>query len=155
MDCYDVFWENKPVGKVTATTMSGGVRFDAVCMLAGRPVLRLFGAREGRYLPIGVLAPHDGCWHIGRTLSRQTLSEYGFGDSLPKQFLLAEQMPQEAWTNDPLLDAALRSGMADLSRSDRALVISCPFEPTQPSPLSFALTACRVIQGRAVLELPV
>ena len=155
MQSFAVIYEEKTVGTVAVEAVSGGVRFDAVCTLSRETVLRLYGERDGRFLPIGVLAPHDGYWHIGRTLSRESLREYGFGDELPDHFLLSEQPPQTVLTGDPLLDAVLRTGTASLLRTPDGLEISCLFDPMQPSPLAFALTACTVRDARAVLHLRV
>ena len=153
MEGYDIFYESRPVGKAAVTEAPGGVRFDAVCYLEGDAVLRLYGARDGRFLPIGVLVPHDGCWHIGRTLSRQTLREHGFENGLPTHFLLSEQPPQRGCTGDPLIDAALNDQTVTLRHTADGIEISCPFDPAAPSPLAFALTACHIENARAVLQL--
>ena len=153
MIAYDVFYESRPVGKVSLTEAAGNVRFDAVCYLEGDAVLRLYGAQDERFLPIGVLAPHDGCWHIGRTLSRQTLREHGFAKDLPTHFLLSEQPPQRRYTGDPLIDAALENKAVTLQQTADGFEISCPFDPIAPSPLAFALTACRIENARAVLRI--
>lgn len=153
MKSFDVLYEGKTVGTVAVQNVSGGVRFDAVCTLSGEAVLRLYGERDGSFLPVGVLAPHGGYWHIGRTVSRQTLQQLGFSEALPERFLLSEQPPQANITGDRLIDAALRRGAVELHRTAGGCEISCPFDPTVPSPLAFALTACTVRGARAVLQL--
>lgn len=155
MEAYDIFYESKPVGKATMTESTGGIRIDAVCYLEGDAVLRLYGARNGRILPIGVLVPHDGCWHIGRTLSRQTLREHGFESTLPAQFLLSEHPPQCSCTGDPLIDAVLGQESVTVQQTADGFEISCPFDPTTASPLAFALTACRIENERAVLRISI
>ena len=153
MEAYDIFYGSKPVGKATMTESAGGIRIDAVCYLEGDAVLRLYGTRNGHFLPIGVLVPHDGCWHIGRTLSRQTLREHGFENILPAQFLLSEHRPQCSSTGDPLIDALLGQESVTVQHTADGIEISCPFDPTAASPLAFALSACTVIDARAVLRL--
>ena len=153
MDGYDIFYEGRRVGTATMTKTAGGVRFDAVCTLSGDAVLRLYGMRDGKVLPVGVLAPHGGYWHIGRTISLQTLCSHGFEELLPNAFLLSERPPQAAVTGDPLIDAALENETVTLERRTDGFEVSCPFDPTAPSPLAFALTACTVINARAVLRL--
>lgn len=153
MEGFDIRYQGQTVGRVTVRQAAGGVRFDAVCTLDGSPVLRLCGGRNGRTLPIGVLAPHAGYWHIGRTLTRQTLREAGFGDSLPDAYWLSDRAAPPEATGDPLLDAALLAGTAALRRTENGLEVSCPFDPAQPSALAFALPACTVENGRAVLRL--
>ena len=59
----------------------------------------------------------------------------------------------QSLTGDPLIDAALENETVTLERRTDGFEVSCPFDPTAPSPLAFALTACTVINARAVLRL--
>lgn len=153
MEHYEVLYQNRPVGRVTVGQAPGGVRFDAVCTLEGEPVLRLCGGRDGKTLLIGVLAPQAGYWHIGRTVSFQTLRDAGFDRVLPDAFWLTDRPMQCPVTGDPLLDGALRAGTIEMTKTADGADFSCPFDCRAPSPLAFALTACTVRDGRAVLSL--
>lgn len=153
MEHYEVLYQNRPVGRVTVGQAPGGVRFDAVCTLEGEPVLRLCGGRDGKTLRIGVLAPHAGYWHIGRTVSLQTLRDAGFDRLLPDTYWLTDRSCPCPSTGDPLLDRALRAGTVRMSQVSEGAEFSCPFDCGSPSPLAFALTACTVRDGRAVLSL--
>ncbi|MBQ8586208.1 MAG: hypothetical protein IJ452_08005 [Butyricicoccus sp.] len=155
MEGYDIFFEGKPVGKTAVSEETAGIRYDAVCTLKGDSILRLYGVNGGRFLPIGVLSPHGGYWHISRTVSRQTLRDHGFETDLPTQFLLSEHPPQNIRTGDPLIDAAVGKNGVTVCRTADGCEVSCPFDPTVPSPLAFALTACRIESARAVLHLTI
>lgn len=150
---YEVLYQNRSVGRVTVGQAPGGVRFEAVCTLEGEPVLRLCGGRDGKTLLIGVLAPQAGYWHIGRTVSFQTLRDTGFDSILPDTFWLIDRQAPSVSTGDPLLDGALRAGTIAMTQTADGTDFSCPFDCRAPSPLAFALTACTVRDGRAVLSL--
>ena len=153
MEGFPVFYQNRAVGTVALEQWQNGVCFDAICSVEEAPILRLYGERDGNFLPIGVLAPQGDVLQIRRTLSQQTLREHGFADMLPRQFLLSEQPPQSERTGDRLIDAALQNGAVTLQHTADGFEISCPFDPSVPSPLAFALTACTVIERRAVLRI--
>lgn len=153
MEGFPVFYQNRAVGTVAVEQQNHGICFDAICAVGEAPILRLYGETNGKFLPIGVLAPQGDVLQIRRTVSRETLRQLGFADAPPRQFLLSEQPPQHAHTGDRLLDAALQNSTVTLRHTADGFEVSCPFDPSIPSPLAFALAACTVIDMRAVLRI--
>lgn len=57
-------------------------------------------------------------------------------------------------TGDALVDAGIADGVLTSARTADGICVSCPFTPGAACPLAFALTACTVSDGCAVLHLP-
>lgn len=153
MKGFTVFYENSAVGTVSVEEHNGCTCFDAICTLGDAPVLRLYGESYGKLLSIGVLMPQGDFRQIRRTFTPHALSAAGFSNALPQRFFLAEHPPEILQTGDALLDAVLSLAQVTYRQTEDFFEISCPFDPTQPSPLAFALTACTVIDMRAILRI--
>lgn len=152
----DVVHGGSKVGKVCLNQQGQGVCWDVRC--AGQPgdgVLRLYGMRPGKLpLRIGVLEPQGGGLRLKRTLSWETLRQAGYdADCLPEQYVLADGAGPPACTGDSHLDALIASGRAECRPQEDGWQVCVPFRAGKECPLAFALTACKLYQGEAVLHV--
>ena len=95
-----------------------------------------------------------------RTLSWYALRTAGYtADNLPTRYVLdagdgsglAESRP--AVTGDAKLDALITSGVVRCQPEAGGFCIQAPFAAGRACPLAFALTACTVTDGQAVLHV--
>ena len=176
---YPVIYAGAAAGTVQVVPERDGLRFTADLSVHPNSVLRLYGcAPDGRALRVGVPQPTGAGLALTRFLSGQTLRTEGFApDNPPEQYILADaaphpsepEQPQTApapaaqanlqpekppmRTGDPLVDAGLAAGTLTVSRADGGVTVSCPFIPGAACPLAFALTACTISDGQAILRL--
>ena len=69
----------------------------------------------------------------------------------PNPSAQADLPPQCLQTGDALLDALIAAGKAECTKKGEMLLIRTPFLPGQQNPMHFALTACHLEDGNAVL----
>ena len=139
-----------------------------------------------RPLLLGVLEPMGDGFSLRRTLTRQSLAAAGAA-RLPEDYYLAGSAQKETEppalvpvpetespalspptsaappynpsrpTGDPLLDAAVATGVVRTERDGNTIRFLCPFNPDGPFPLAFAFACCRIEQREKekyfVLEL--
>ena len=153
----DVVYGGGKVGRVCLTRQAQGVCWDASCAApADAGVLRLYGMCPGRPpLRIGVLEPQAGVLRLTRTLSWDTLRRAGYdAGCLPEQYVLADGAQPPACTGDGRLDALIASGAAQCRPQAGGWQVCVPFRAGEECPLAFALTACALCRGQAVLHVP-
>ncbi|MDY5972063.1 MAG: hypothetical protein SPJ01_04220 [Butyricicoccus sp.] len=159
---YPVIYAGAAAGTVQVVPERDGLRFTADLSVHPNSVLRLYGcAPDGRALRVGVPQPTGAGLALTRFLSGQTLRAEGFApDNPPEQYILADAAPHPSEpekppmrTGDPLVDAGLAAGTLTVSRADGGVTVSCPFIPGAVCPLAFALTACTISDGQAILRL--
>lgn len=157
----EVSYRGKTVGQIQVEVQDNGVRFVAECRVQTNDILRLYGLRDGcAPLRIDVAEPVGDSLRVQRTLSWYALRTAGYtADSLPTRYVLdagdgsglAESRP--AVTGDVKLDALIMSGVVRCQPEDGGFCIQAPFAAGQACPLAFALTACTVAAGQAVLHV--
>ena len=153
----DVRYGGSIVGKVSLTRQTQGICWEAVCPLqTGDGVLRLYGVYPGKPpLRIGVLEPQEDGLRLKRTLSWDTLRQAGYNaDCLPERYVLADRAGPPADTGDERLDALIASGAAECRPQADGWQVRAPFRAGGECPLAFALTACMLCDGEAVLHMP-
>ena len=80
-------------------------------------------------------------------LSAQAGAEAGAASQPSKPSLSAHLQ-----TGDALLDALIAAGKAECTKEGEMLLVRTPFLPGQQNPMNFALTACHLEDGNAVLS---
>lgn len=147
-----VFYEGKEVGWVNVQQEQSGVSWKTVCKVDTLGVLRLYGLRAGREpLRIGVLEPEeDGTLHLDRLVSQGELEAIGY-DTPPETYILSENGQGNLHTGDAKLDTYIDRGQAECRLCDGRICVCVPFAPGKACPLAFALTACSIQNGEAVL----
>lgn len=150
-----VFFKGKEVGWVCVEQEKCCVRWEAVCKAETNGILRLYGMRADREpFRIGVLEPgEEGALHLCRSVSQSELEGAGY-DVLPDTYLLTEngQVQSDLHTGDAKLDALIDAGQAICRLRGDGLCVCVPFEPGKACPMAFALTACTIENGEAVLR---
>lgn len=148
-----VFYQGEQVGWVLTEQVSGCVRWEAVCRVETNRVLRLYGRQAEREpFRVGVMEPEDGGnLHLCRKVWQSELEGAGYA-ALPNTYFLGEQGQERLHTGDAKIDACIDSGQVVCRLCDGVVCVSAPFSSAEPCPLAFALTACTVEQGRAVLR---
>ena len=81
------------------------------------------------------------------SLSAQAGAEAGAASQPSKPSLSAHLQ-----TGDALLDALIAAGKAECTKEGEMLLVRTPFLPGQQNPMNFALTACHLEDGNAVLS---
>lgn len=150
-----VFYKGKEVGWVLAEQEGCRISWEAACKVETAGVLRLYGMQADREpFRIGVMEPEeDGTLHLSRTVSQSELEGAGC-DTLPDTYLLSEngQVGSGLHIGDAKLDALIDSGQAVCRLDDGRISVSVPFTPGKACPMAFALTACTIEDGKAVLR---
>lgn len=148
-----VFYKGEQVGWVWIEQESGCVRWEALCRVETACVLRLYGVQADREpFRIGVMEPEEsGTLHICRKVWKSELEGAGYA-VLPDTYFLSENGQVIFHTGDAKIDACIDSGQAVCCLCDGVVCVSVPFAPAEPCPIAFALTACTIEQGRAVLR---
>lgn len=149
-----VFYKGKEVGWVLTEQKDCRVSWKAACKVETDGILRLYGVQTDREpFRVGVMEPgEDGTLYLSRTVSQSELAGAGY-DTLPDTYLLSEngQVASGLHTGDAKLDALIDSGQAACRLCDGSLSVSVPFVPGKACPMAFALTACTIENGKAVL----
>lgn len=157
----EVSYRGQTVGEIQVEAHDDGVRFEAECRVQPDNILRLYGLRDGcAPLRIDVAEPVGDSLRVQRTLSWYGLRAAGYtAANLPARYVLdagdgrelTENRP--AVTGDTKLDALITSGIAHCRPEDGGFCIQAPFAAGQACPLAFALTACTVVDGQAILHV--
>ncbi len=158
---YPVMYQNQAVGTVSIEEETYRVSWDAVCRVDTACILRLYAVKVGlEPLRIGVLEPdaeNAGVLRLCRAIPRSELQAAGY-DPLPQSYVLAEngrgltEGKHDAHTGDAKLDALIDRGQARCYTEAGKACVCVPFEWGKACPMAFALTACRIWGGQAILE---
>lgn len=161
-----VTYRGKPVGVVQIEEQAQGMCWSVQCSLVSQAVLRLYGlGAQAEPLRIGVLEPEGNVLTLRRVLSWQTLRDAGYERiRLPDSYVLDDGTPgcldrvddhtSKVLTGDVRIDALAASGQVKCVRQDKGWTVYAPFVSGREMPMAFALTACAVRDGQAVLCLP-
>lgn len=153
----EVCYLGRTVGQVQVEVQTDGVRFTSECRVQTDQILRLYGLRDGcAPLRIDVAEPVGEGLHVGRTLSWHALRTAGYAaDCLPARYVLdagdGSGLIDHPVTGDGKLDALIVRGAASCQAEGQGFHIQAPFAPGKACPLAFALTACTVTDGQAIL----
>ncbi|MDR3277146.1 MAG: hypothetical protein LBT12_00080 [Oscillospiraceae bacterium] len=90
---YGVTRLGRRAGTVSVVQNGLTTRFDCACDHAGDEILRLAAVCNGRYVPLGVMAPDGGALRLCRNYSKNALRELGFSE--PGEFRLV--LPGETY----------------------------------------------------------
>ncbi len=151
---FPVFYEGKEVGWVDAEQENYSASWEAACKVETEGVLRLYGIKTDRQpLRIGVLepVPEEGTLHLCRSISKSEMEAAGY-DTLPEAYILTETGQVSLHTGDAKLDALVDAGQAVCRLCDGKICVSVPFKPGEACRMAFALTACTIQNGEAVLR---
>lgn len=158
---YPVIYEGKTVGTVSVVEEACWVCWKAVCAVDTTDILRLYVVKEGAEpFRIGVLEPDAQASHVlrlDRAAPRSELQAAGY-DPLPERYVLSEhgqglRVPHvKAYTGDAKLDALIERGQAHCDRERGKITVRIPFAWGQACPMAFALTACEIRDGYAILH---
>ncbi len=158
---YPVMYKDQTVGRVSIEEETCRVSWDAVCHVDTASVLRLYAVKSGlEPLRIGVLEPdaeHAGILRLCRAIPRSELQAAGY-DPLPQSYVLSENgqglnvASNKIHTGDAKLDALIDRGQASCDTMAGETCVCVPFEWGEACPMAFALTACKVQNGQAILR---
>lgn len=162
-----VTYRGQPAGMVQIEEQPQGMCWKVECSPVSEVVLRLYGLRENcAPLRIGVLEPEGQTLTLRRVLSWQTLNDAGYDRTqLPDKYVLDDGQPgclEIVQQNDPALpvltgdakiDALADAGQVRCVRQEQGWKVYAPFVYGQETPIAFALTACTVNNGQAILHL--
>lgn len=153
----EVCYLGRTVGRVQVEVQADGVRFTSECRVQTDQILRLYGLRDGcAPLRIDVAEPAGEGLHVGRMLSWHALRAAGYtADCLPTRYVLdagdGSGLADRSVTGDSKLDALIARGAASCQAEGQSFRVQVPFAPGKACPLAFALTACTVTDGQAIL----
>lgn len=159
---FQVSYRGQTVGQVDVAQTAHGVSWNAWCSLQTAEVLRLYGLRAGRPpLRIDVAEPAGGGLRVRRTMTWNAVEQMGYSRAcLPDIYVLDGADGSgiddacRTVTGDRRIDALIASGTVSCDPAGDGWRIGTRFSPGQACPLAFALTACSIREGCAVLNLP-
>lgn len=155
---YPVMYEGQTVGTVRVTEEPCRICWEATCELDTPAILRLYMVGEEPFR-IGVLEPDKNhVLRLERAAPKSELQAAGY-DPLPERYVLSQHgegldtpFRKQAFTGDGKLDALIERGQAHCDASQGGRTVRIPFVWGQACPMAFALTACEIRDGQAILH---
>lgn len=157
----ELWYRGQMVGRVQVDVRDDGVYWQAECQVQTDKILRLYGLRDGcAPLRIDVAEPVGDSLRVQRVLSWHTLRTAGYAaDCLPTRYVLDDgdgsglADDQPTVTGDAKLDALIARGKVQCRSDGDGWQVYAPFAAGRECPFAFALTACTVTDGQAVLRV--
>lgn len=98
---FPVMADGRNVGKVTIEQNGQLFVFNCTCNLKSNDILRLAAVCDGKYTPLGVMAPEAGVLHLKKSFTKNALTSIGYHDAAAYHLIRPGEIYSETEEAEP------------------------------------------------------